>query len=52
MMLSMLVRPRHLLQSRLAQEFIETLNEVIATQDGSFRPADGQKLPIESKKKS
>jgi DNA-binding transcriptional LysR family regulator len=47
-----LVRPRHLLPSRLAREFIETLNDVIATQDRRFRGADGQELTIGSKKKS
>jgi hypothetical protein len=28
-----LVRPRHLLQSRLTRDFIDTLSEVIKTQD-------------------
>ena len=46
-----LVRPRHRLPSRLAREFIETLNEVIATQGSGFRDADGQKLPVARKKK-
>jgi DNA-binding transcriptional LysR family regulator len=35
-----LVRPRHLLQSRLAHEFIDTLNDVIATHDRCSRHAD------------
>ena len=35
-----LVRPRHLLQSRLAREFIDTLTDVIATDDRCFRHAD------------
>jgi DNA-binding transcriptional LysR family regulator len=46
-----LVRPRHRLPSRLAREFIGTLNEVIATQGSGFRDADGQKLPVARKKK-
>jgi DNA-binding transcriptional LysR family regulator len=35
-----LVRPRHQLQSRLAHEFIDTLNDVIATHDRCFQHAD------------
>lgn len=44
-----LVRPRHRLPSLLAREFIDTLNEVIATRDGSIHRAVGQAA---SKKKS
>lgn len=46
-----LVRPRHRLPSRLAREFIETLNEVIAAQD-SVRGAYGRKRATARKKKS